>query len=383
MPTPKAFATASAVMSSWVGPMPPVVKTKSCARRKAFRAATISPSSSPTTRTSFRSMPSAVRKRAMWPVLVSWVRPDRISSPITRTAALLVIRFLFGFGVQALILPDMTILPQSEIFEAARKAHFAVTLHQAPDFEGMRRAGRLAAEVLDLLVPMVQPGVTTEALDKVAYDYIIAHGAIPACLGYRGYRHTVCTSINHVVCHGIPVDKPLRDGDIVNIDVTVILDGWHGDTSRMYPVGDVKLKPMRLIDITYESMMRGIAVVKPGATTADIGYAIQSFARAQARCSGVRDFCGHGLGRIFHALPNIVHYGRPGQGVVLKPGMFFTVEPMINLGGYAVKVLNDGWTAVTRDRSLSAQFEHSIGVTQDGFEIFTLSPKGWHAAPYV
>ena len=175
----------------------------------------------------------------------------------------------------------MTIVPQSEIFEAARKAHFAVTLHQPGDFEGMRRAGRLAAEVLDLLVTLVQPGVTTEALDKVAYDYIIAHGAIPACLGYRGYRHTVCTSINHVVCHGIPNDKPLRDGDIVNIDVTVILDGWHGDTSRMYPVGDVKRKAERLVEITYESMMRGIAAVKPGATTGDIGHAIQSYAEGQ------------------------------------------------------------------------------------------------------
>ena len=277
----------------------------------------------------------------------------------------------------------MTLLPDAQMFEAARKAHFAVTLHNPGDFEGMRRAGRLAAEILDLLTPLVKPGVTTAELDKVAYDYTVSHGAIPACLGYRGYRHTVCPSINHVVCHGIPNDKPLRDGDIVNIDVTVILDGWHGDTSRMYPVGDVKLKALRLIDITYESMMRGIAAVKPGATTGDIGYAIQSFAEDHERCAVVRDFCGHGLGRIFHALPNIVHYGRPGQGVVLKPGMFFTVEPMINLGGYAVKVLSDGWTAVTRDRSLSAQFENSIGVTQDGFEIFTLSPKGWHAPPYV
>jgi methionyl aminopeptidase len=268
------------------------------------------------------------------------------------------------------------------IFDAARKAHLAVPVHDQAAFQGMRKAGRLAAEVLDLMVPLVKPGVTTAELDKVAYDYTIAHGAIPACLGYRGYRHTICTSINHVVCHGIPNDKPLRDGDVVNIDVTVILDGWHGDTSRMYPVGDVKLKAQRLMDITYESMLRGIAAVRPGATTGDIGHAIQSYAEGQERCAVVRDFCGHGLGRIFHGLPNVVHYGKPGHGLSLKPGMFFTIEPMINLGAYGVKVLNDGWTAVTRDRSLSAQFEHSVGVTETGVEIFTLSPKGLDKPPY-
>ncbi len=277
----------------------------------------------------------------------------------------------------------MTVIPDSEIFDAARQAHFAVALHKPADFDGMRRAGRLAAEVLDMLVPEVKPGVTTEYLDKLAYDYVIAHGGTPACLGYRGYRHTVCTSINHVVCHGIPEDKALRDGDIVNIDVTVIVDGWHGDTSRMYPVGEIKRKSERLIDITYESMMRGIAMVKPGATTGDIGHAIQSFAEGQEKCAVVRDFCGHGLGRIFHSLPNIVHFGKPGGGMTLKEGMFFTIEPMINLGGYGVKVLGDGWTAVTRDRSLSAQFEHSVGVTENGVEIFTLSPKGWHKPPYA
>jgi len=276
--------------------------------------------------------------------------------------------------------PDLIL--DREAIEAARRSAFAVATHRPEDFEGMRRAGRLAAEVLDLLVPEVAPGVTTARLDKLAFEYAMDHGALPACLGYRGYRHTLCTSINHVVCHGIPADRPLKDGDILNIDVTLVVDGWHGDTSRMYYVGEVKRKAQRLVEITYEAMMRGIKAVKPGATTGDIGYAIQSFAEEQERCSVVRDFCGHGLGRVFHALPNIVHYGRPGQGVVLKPGMFFTVEPMINLGGYAVKVLNDGWTAVTRDRSLSAQFEHSIGVTQDGFEIFTLSPKGRHAPPY-
>ena len=277
----------------------------------------------------------------------------------------------------------MTVLPDTELFDAARQAHLAVTVHDAAAFEGMRKAGRLAAEVLDLMVPLVKPGVTTAALDKVAYDYTVAHGALPACLGYRGYRHTICTSINHVVCHGIPGDKPLRDGDIVNIDVTVILDGWHGDTSRMYPVGELKLKSQRLIDITYESMMRGIAVVRPGATTGDIGHAIQSYAEGQERCAVVRDFCGHGLGRIFHALPNVVHYGKPGGGIKLQSGMFFTIEPMINLGAYGVKVLNDGWTAVTRDRSLSAQFEHSVGVTDNGVEIFTRSPKGWDKPPYL
>jgi methionyl aminopeptidase len=270
----------------------------------------------------------------------------------------------------------------TEVFEAARRAHFAVALHTAKDFEGMRKAGRLAAEVLDLLVPEVKPGVTTAYLDKLAFDYTVGHGAIPACLGYRGYRYTLCTSINHVVCHGMPSDRPLREGDIVNIDVTVILDGWHGDTSRMYLVGEVKRKAARLVDVTYESMLRGIAAVKPGGATGDIGHAIQSYVEDEEHCSVVRDFCGHGLGRVFHALPNVVHYGKAGYGIGLKPGMFFTVEPMINLGGYGVKVLGDGWTAVTRDRSLSAQFEHSVGVTEDGVEIFTLSPKGFHKPPY-
>ena len=279
--------------------------------------------------------------------------------------------------------PMTSYMPEAETFDAAKRAHLGVTLHGMDDFEGMRRAGRLAAEVLDLLVPEVHPGVTTAHLDKLAYDYVIAHDAVPACLGYRGYRHTLCTSVNHVVCHGIPGDKPLRDGDIVNIDVTVIVDGYHGDTSRMYLVGDVKLKARRLVDITYESMIRGIAEVKPGNTTGDIGHAIQSYAEGVERCSVVRDFCGHGVGKVFHALPNIVHYGKAGHGIVLKPGMFFTIEPMINLGGYGVKVLGDGWTAVTRDRSLSAQFEHTVAVTQDGVEVFTRSPKGLDRPPYA
>ena len=273
-------------------------------------------------------------------------------------------------------------LVDAQAIELARKASMAVISYELEDFEGMRKAGRLAAEVLDLMVEQVEPGVTTEQLDKICFEYVLDHGAYPACYGYRGFRHTVCTSLNHVVCHGIPSDRILREGDVVNIDVTVILDGWHGDTSRMYYVGDVKRKAQRLVEITYESMMRGINVVKPNATTGDIGHAIQSYAEAEERCSVVRDFCGHGLGRVFHALPNIVHFGRPGRGTPLRTGMFFTVEPMINLGAHAVNILNDGWTAVTRDRALSAQFEHSIGVTQNGFEIFTLSPKGWHCPPY-
>ncbi len=274
------------------------------------------------------------------------------------------------------------LIPEADVLDAERRSTLGVSVHGPEDFAGMRKAGRLAAQVLDLLVPEVKPGVTTEALDALAFEYVMDHGALPACVGYRGYRHTLCTSLNHVVCHGIPGNRPLKDDDILNIDVTVIVDGWHGDTSRMYYAGEVKRKAQRLVETTYESMMRGIAAIKPGATTGDIGYAIQAYAEDEQHCSVVRDFCGHGLGRIFHGLPNIVHYGRPGQGIALKPGMFFTIEPMINLGGYAVKILSDGWTAVTRDRSLSAQFEHSIGVTQDGFEIFTLSPKGWHHPPY-
>jgi methionyl aminopeptidase len=250
-----------------------------------------------------------------------------------------------------------------------------IKLHGPAAFEGMRKVGRLTAEVLDMLVEHVRPGVTTEFLDNLVFDYAISHGAFPAPLDYRGYRKSICTSINHVVCHGIPERKPLRDGDIVNIDVTLILDGWHGDSSRMYLVGDVSRRAQRLVEVTYEALMRGIAAVKPGGTTGDIGAAIQDYAEAE-RCSVVRDFCGHGVGRLFHDEPNILHYGRRGEGIMLKPGMFFTIEPMINLGRPHVKILSDGWTAVTRDRSMSAQFEHTIGVTETGYEIFTLSPKG-------
>jgi methionyl aminopeptidase len=257
-----------------------------------------------------------------------------------------------------------------------------IKIHIAEDFEPMRKAGRLTALALDEVTPMVKAGTTTDAIDKFFMEFAQDHKALPATLNYRGYRKACCTSINHVVCHGIPNDKPLRDGEIVNIDVTLIVDGWHGDSSRMYAIGDIPRAAERLIDVTYESLMRGIAVVKPGATLGDIGYAIQSYAEGE-RCSVVRDFCGHGLGRLFHEQPNILHYGRRGEGAVLKAGMFFTIEPMINLGKAHVKILSDGWTAVTRDRSLSAQFEHTIAVTETGYEIFTLSPNGLHRPPYA
>ena len=252
-----------------------------------------------------------------------------------------------------------------------------IRLYKPEDFAGMHKAGRLAAECLDVLVATAQPGITTAELDRLCIEFARDHNAIPATVNYRGYKHSICTSINHVVCHGMPNDKPLLDGDIINIDVTLIVEGWYGDTSRMANIGNVNRKAERLVEVTYESLMRGIAAVKPGNTLGDIGHAIQSFAEAE-RCSVVRDFCGHGLGRVFHDYPNVLHYGRPGEGTVLKAGMFFTIEPMINLGKPHVKVLADGWTAVTRDRSLSAQFEHSIGVTETGCEIFTLSPKGLH-----
>ena len=250
-----------------------------------------------------------------------------------------------------------------------------IRLHDAEGFEGMRKAGRLVAEALDMITPFVQPGVTTGELDDRMREFTLDHGALPACLGYKGYTRTVCTSINHVVCHGIPGDKVLKAGDIVNIDHTVIVDGWHGDSSRMYPVGEINARARKLIDVTYEGIELGLAQVKPGNTFGDIGYAIQRHVEA-ARMSVVRDFCGHGIGRLFHDNPNVLHYGRRGEGATLKPGMFFTIEPMVNLGKPAVKVLSDGWTAVTRDKSLSAQCEHSIGVTETGLEIFSASPTG-------
>ncbi len=258
----------------------------------------------------------------------------------------------------------------------------AIRLYGPEAFEGLRKAGRFAAECLDAVTELARPGVTTQEIDDFIFAYAVDRGAQPATLNYRGYNKSVCTSINHVVCHGIPNDKPLRDGDIVNIDVTFVLDGWYGDSSRMYPIGEVKRAGLRLIDVTYESLLLGIAAVKPGNTTGDIGHAIQTYVEGE-RCSVVRDFCGHGIGRLFHDTPNILHYGEPGEGVPLKPGMVFTIEPMVNLGRPHVKVLSDGWTAVTRDRSLSAQFEHMLGVTETGCEVFTFSPKGLHKPPYV
>lgn len=257
-----------------------------------------------------------------------------------------------------------------------------IKLHGPDAFAGMRVAGRVAAEVLDALVPHVVPGATTQALDERVFEEMRARGAIPATLGYRGYAKSCCTSINHVVCHGIPGDRVLKDGDIVNIDVTPIVGGWHGDSSRMYLVGEVSVKARRLVDVTYECLMLGLEQARPGNHLGDIAHAIQSHAEKN-RYSVVRDFCGHGLGRRFHDAPEVIHAGRPGTGPELKPGMFFTVEPMVNIGKPACKVLDDGWTAVTRDRSLSAQFEHSIGIKDGGCEIFTLSPGGFHKPPFA
>lgn len=256
-----------------------------------------------------------------------------------------------------------------------------ITIYRAEDFAPLGAAGRLAAETLDMITPHVRPGATTGELDALCHDFILAHDATPAPLNYRGFPKSICTSINHVVCHGIPGERRLEEGDIVNIDVTVILNGWHGDSSRMYAAGTPSTRARVLMEVTYEALMHGLAAVRPGATLGDVGYAIQSFVEAR-RFSVVRDFCGHGIGRRFHEPPNILHFGRPGEGVALRPGMVFTIEPMVNAGRPEVKILDDGWTAVTRDRSLSAQFEHMLGVTETGCEIFTLSPAGWHHPPY-
>jgi methionyl aminopeptidase len=250
-----------------------------------------------------------------------------------------------------------------------------IRLHSEADFAGMHRAGQVTARILDDIAEHVFPGQTTEELDRLITQMVEASGATSATIGYRGYQHASCISVNHVVCHGIPSNKVLKAGDILNIDVTVILDGWFGDSSRMYVAGEIPRKAERLVQVTYDSLMLGIEAVRPGNTFGDIGHAIQSYVESQ-RMSVVRDFCGHGLGRVFHAPPNVLHYGRPGTGPRLEEGMFFTIEPMVNLGRPETKVLADDWTAVTRDKSLSAQFEHSIGVTATGFEIFTLSPKG-------
>ena len=256
-----------------------------------------------------------------------------------------------------------------------------ITIHSKEEFKFMRLAGKLAAETLDFITPYVQEGVTTEKLDSLSHNFILDHGAIPAPLNYKGFPKSICTSINHVVCHGIPSDRILKNGDLINIDVTVILNGWHGDTSRMFWVGKPKILTSKLTKITYESMWKGIEAVKPKATLGDIGYAIQEYAESNGY-SIVIDFCGHGIGKVFHAPPNVLHYGNPGEGLVLKEGMFFTIEPMVNAGNPEVKILSDGWTAVTRDKSPSAQFEHSLGVTDKGYEVFTKSPLGLDCPPY-
>jgi len=264
---------------------------------------------------------------------------------------------------------------QAVTSETRHARNGAIKLHGPEGFEGMRKAGRLSAEILDSLTALIVPGFTTQEIDDQVVRMTIEAGALPATLGYRGYTHSCCTSINHVVCHGIPGAKKLQAGDIVNVDVTSIVDGWHGDTNRTYLVGNVPIRARRLVEVTYEAMMRGIEQARPGNTLGDVAHAIQSFAESH-RFGVVRDFCGHGVGRLFHDAPEVVHAGNPGTGPELKPGMFFTIEPMINIGRPDTKVLDDGWTAVTRDRSLSAQFEHSIGITATGCEIFTKSPAG-------
>lgn len=250
-----------------------------------------------------------------------------------------------------------------------------IRIHEPADFAGMARAGRVAAGILDAIGPLVAPGVTTGALDEAITRMVDEAGAVSATIGYKGYRHASCISVNHVVCHGIPGDKVLKDGDVLNIDVTVIVDGWYGDSSRMYAAGTPSRKAERLIQVTHDALMRGVEACRPGATFGDIGAAIQTYVESH-RMSVVRDFCGHGLGRVFHAPPNVLHYGRPGTGPRLEEGMFFTIEPMVNLGRPETKILADDWTAVTRDKSLSAQFEHSVGITATGVEVFTLSPAG-------
>lgn len=265
--------------------------------------------------------------------------------------------------------------------EAPMKNTGQIKLYSSEDFDGMRRACQLTATCLDEVAKLVEPGRPTSDIDKFVYEFGKDHGAVPATLNYRGYPYSSCISLNHVVCHGFPSDKPLRNGDILNIDITFILDGWHGDSSRMYIAGQPKRAAERLVDLTYDCLMAGVAAVKPGNRMGAIGAAIQDLAERE-RCSVVRDFCGHGLGRLFHDAPNVLHYGRANEGIEMVPGMIFTIEPMINLGKHHVKILKDGWTAVTRDRSLSAQFEHSVGVTEDGCEIFTTSPAGYTRPPY-
>jgi methionyl aminopeptidase len=258
-----------------------------------------------------------------------------------------------------------------------------ITIHKSEDFEKMRVAGKLAGEILDYITPFVEVGVTTNYLNDLCHKKIIENNAIPAPLNYRGFPKSICTSVNHVICHGIPSEKTLKNGDILNIDVTVIVDGWHGDTSRMYFVGnDVSIKAKKLTQITYECMMMGIEKVKPEIHLGEIGFVIQNHAEKHG-FSVVRDYCGHGIGKVFHAEPSVLHYGKKNSGILLKEGMFFTIEPMINVGTFETLLSkHDGWTVTTRDKSLSAQFEHTIGVTKDGFEIFTASPRGLDFPPY-
>ncbi len=250
----------------------------------------------------------------------------------------------------------------------------AVTIKTPEEIEKMRVAGRLAADVLQMIRPYVKPGVTTEELDRICHDYIVdVQKAIPAPLNYRGFPKSICTSVNQQICHGIPGPKKLKEGDIVNIDVTVIKDGFHGDTSRMFFVGTPSIQARRLVRVTYEAMVRGIRMVRPGVRLGDIGHAIQKYVESH-NYSVVREYCGHGIGREFHEEPQVLHYGRPGTGMELVPGMTFTIEPMVNAGKRHSKVLADGWTVVTKDRSLSAQWEHTVLVTEDGFEVLTLAP---------
>ena len=249
-------------------------------------------------------------------------------------------------------------------------------------FEKMRIAGRLASRTLDMLTQHIKEGITTDYIDKLGYEFIRDNGGYSAPLYYRGYSKSLCTSINHVVCHGIPSDRILREGDAVNVDVTAIIDEHYGDTSRMFCIGKTPVKLNNLIEVTYQSMMKAIKILKPGIKLGDIGYEIQSYVEDKG-FSVVRDFCGHGISTIFHEPPNILHYGNKNSGIDLKPGMTFTIEPMINSGNYQTKLLNDGWTAVTKDKSLSAQFEHTLGITENGYEIFTESAKGYSKPPYL
>jgi len=248
-------------------------------------------------------------------------------------------------------------------------------------FEKMRVAGKLASKTLDMITDYVKPGMQTNKIDQLCYEFIRDNDGYSAPLYYRGYTKSLCTSLNHVICHGIPSDRILEDGDMLNIDVTAIVDDYHGDTSRMFAVGEISVKAKNLIDSTFNAMMKAIKILKPGIKIGDIGNEIQSYVENKGY-SVVRDFCGHGISNIFHEPPNILHYGKKNTGQELKPGMTFTIEPMINVGNYQARVLNDGWTAVTKDKSLSAQFEHTLGITENGYEIFTESVKGYTGPPY-